>query len=98
MATAVPSSYSDVSPDICTARLGHLALPVGRATLGAVSNAAGAQTSREEEIAFLALEQVLEVDIKLADAGAGERCLTALGAMPTDAAASSRSPHLRRRA
>jgi hypothetical protein len=38
-----------------------------------VSNAAGAQTSREEEIAFLALEQVLEVDIKLADAGAGEK-------------------------
>ncbi|MFI7025749.1 hypothetical protein ACIBMZ_23840 [Micromonospora sp. NPDC049900] len=38
-----------------------------------MSNVAGAKTSREEEIAFLALEQVLGVDIKLADAGAGNR-------------------------
>lgn len=38
-----------------------------------MSNAAGAKTSREEEIAFLAMEQVLGVDIKLADAGAGNK-------------------------
>ncbi|MFC0030089.1 hypothetical protein ACFFMM_11200 [Micromonospora chaiyaphumensis] len=38
-----------------------------------MSNVAGATTSREEEIAFLALEQVLGVDIKLADAGAGDK-------------------------
>ena len=36
-----------------------------------MSNDAGAKTSREEEIAFLAMEQVLAVDIELADAGAG---------------------------
>jgi hypothetical protein len=38
-----------------------------------MSNVAGAKASREEEIAFLALEQVLGVDITLADAGAGDR-------------------------
>jgi hypothetical protein len=38
-----------------------------------MSNVAGATTSREEEIAFLTLEQVLGVDIKLADAGAGDK-------------------------
>lgn len=38
-----------------------------------MSNASGAKASREEEIAFLALEQVLDVDIKLADAGAGDK-------------------------
>lgn len=38
-----------------------------------MSNAAGTKTSREEEIAFLAMEQVLGVDIHLADAGAGNK-------------------------
>lgn len=38
-----------------------------------MSNAAGSKTSREEEIAFLVLEQVLGVDISLADAGAGNK-------------------------
>lgn len=38
-----------------------------------MSNAAGAQANREEEIAFLAMEEVLGVDIRLADAGAGNR-------------------------
>jgi hypothetical protein len=38
-----------------------------------MSNVAGAKASREEEIAFLAMEQVLGVDIKLADAGAGDK-------------------------
>lgn len=42
-------------------------------TLRAMSNAAGAKATREEEIAFLAMEQVLGVDIKLADAGAGDK-------------------------
>lgn len=39
--------------------------------LRGVSNAVGSKTSREEEIAFLILEQVLDVHIRLADAGAG---------------------------
>jgi hypothetical protein len=38
-----------------------------------MSNAARAKATREEEIAFLAMEQVLGVDIKLADAGAGDK-------------------------
>jgi hypothetical protein len=38
-----------------------------------MSNPTRAQSSREEEIAFLAMEQVLKVDIKLADAGAGDK-------------------------
>lgn len=38
-----------------------------------MSNAAGAKATREEEIAFLAIERVLGVDIKLADAGTGDR-------------------------
>ena len=38
-----------------------------------MSNVAGAKASREEEIAFLAMEQVLAVEIKLADAGAGDK-------------------------
>lgn len=38
-----------------------------------MSNRAGARTRREEEIAFLAMEQVLGVDIKLADAGGGSK-------------------------
>jgi hypothetical protein len=38
-----------------------------------MSNEAGTKASREEEIAFLAMEQVLGVDIKLADSGAGDR-------------------------
>lgn len=38
-----------------------------------MSNASGATASREEEIALLAMEQVLSVDIKLADAGAGNK-------------------------
>ena len=38
-----------------------------------MSNAAGTKTTREEEIAFLILEQVLGVSICLADAGAGNR-------------------------
>jgi hypothetical protein len=37
------------------------------------SNEAGATASREEEIAFLAMEQVLGVEIKLADSGAGDK-------------------------
>ena len=44
-----------------------------RATLRAMSNATGAQASREEEIAFLAMEEVLGVDIRLADAGGGNK-------------------------
>jgi hypothetical protein len=44
-----------------------------RASVHTMSNASDAQASREEEIAFLALEQVLGVDIKLADAGAGDK-------------------------
>jgi hypothetical protein len=36
-----------------------------------MSNVAGTGASREEEIAFLVMEQVLGVDIRLADAGAG---------------------------
>ena len=42
-------------------------------TLPAMSNAAWAQANREEEIAFLAMEEVLRVDIRLADAGAGNK-------------------------
>lgn len=38
-----------------------------------MSNSAGAKASREEEIALLAMEQVLGIDIKLADAGAGDK-------------------------
>ncbi|MDX3002669.1 hypothetical protein PWY87_13365 [Kribbella solani] len=38
-----------------------------------MSNGAGLKASREEEIAFLAMEQVLGVDTKLADAGAGNK-------------------------
>ncbi|MPQ98384.1 hypothetical protein GB931_10730 [Modestobacter sp. I12A-02628] len=38
-----------------------------------MSNATGTTASREEEIAFLAMEQVLGVEIKLADAGAGNK-------------------------
>jgi hypothetical protein len=38
-----------------------------------MSNAAGAKASREEEIAFLIMEDVLGVDIQLADAGAGNK-------------------------
>lgn len=38
-----------------------------------MSNAAGAKASREEEIAFLIMENVLGVDIQLADAGSGDR-------------------------
>ncbi len=34
-----------------------------------MSNGGGAKARREEEIAFLAMEQVLGVDIKLAEAG-----------------------------
>lgn len=38
-----------------------------------MSNAAGTRSSREEEIAFLIMEDVLGVDIHLADAGAGDK-------------------------
>lgn len=38
-----------------------------------MSNAVGARARREEEIAFLMMEQVLGVDIRLMDAGAGNR-------------------------
>lgn len=38
-----------------------------------MSNSADAQASREEEIAFLAMEQVLGVDIRLADAAGGDK-------------------------
>lgn len=42
-------------------------------TVQAVSSKAGTKASREEEIAFLAMEQVLRVEIKLADSGAGDK-------------------------
>lgn len=38
-----------------------------------MSNGAGAKARREEEIAFLAMEQVLGIDIRLADAGGGDK-------------------------
>lgn len=38
-----------------------------------VSNNANAKARREEEIAFLAMEQVMSVDIRLADADGGEK-------------------------
>lgn len=38
-----------------------------------MSNAAETRASREEEIAFLIMESVLGVDIRLADAGAGDK-------------------------
>ena len=38
-----------------------------------MSNAAGTKASREEEIAFLIMEDVLGVDVHLADAGAGNK-------------------------
>ncbi|MFG3640786.1 hypothetical protein ACGF3C_11045 [Micromonospora sp. NPDC047762] len=38
-----------------------------------MSNVAGTKANREEETAFLAMEQVLGVDIKLADAGTGDK-------------------------
>ncbi|MCM3780920.1 hypothetical protein [Microbacterium hydrocarbonoxydans] len=38
-----------------------------------MSNVVGAQASREEEIAFLAMEEVLGIQIQLADAGAGNK-------------------------
>lgn len=38
-----------------------------------MSNLSRVQPSREEEIAFLAMKHVLKVDVKLADAGAGDR-------------------------
>ncbi|MEU4555473.1 hypothetical protein EV382_2795 [Micromonospora violae] len=38
-----------------------------------MSNVTGTKANREEEIAFLAMEQVLGVDIKLADAGTGDK-------------------------
>lgn len=38
-----------------------------------MSNAAEKKASREEEIAFLVMEQVLAVEIKLADAGGGDK-------------------------
>ena len=38
-----------------------------------MSNNSSAKTSREEEIAFLAMEQILGVDIALADAGGGSK-------------------------
>lgn len=49
-----------------------------------MGNAAGAKTSREEEIAFLAMEQVLAVDIKLADAGAGNKMPDGTWTYPDD--------------
>lgn len=39
----------------------------------AMSNAPSAKATREEEIAFLAIEEILGVDIRLADAGAGNK-------------------------
>lgn len=38
-----------------------------------MSNGAGAKARREEEIAFLAMEQVLGIDIRLADAAGGDK-------------------------
>jgi len=42
-------------------------------SLGAVNNARDAAASREEEIAFLIVEQVLGVQVLLADAGSGDK-------------------------
>ena len=51
----------------------HVDRPAPPLSFEPVSNAPGKKPSREEEIAFLALEQVLEVDIESADAGAGDK-------------------------
>lgn len=57
-----------------------------------MGNAAGAKASREEEIAFLAMEEVLGVEIELADAGLAIGSQTAPGSAPkgTEDTASSR--------
>lgn len=68
---AAPSSSLDASldtPRTRTRRSGR-----GGRLLSGMSNAAGAQASREEEIALLAMEEVLGVEIQLADAGAGNK-------------------------
>jgi hypothetical protein len=69
---AAPSSCSDASPDT-PYRRGRRTAHQTTATLRDMSNAAGAQASREEEIALLAMEEVLGVEIQLADAGAGNK-------------------------
>lgn len=59
-------------------------VPRRAASLPTVSNAAGATARREEEIAFLAMEQVLGVEIRLADAGAGNKKPDGAWAYPGD--------------
>ena len=61
-----------------------------------VSNSAGAKASREQEIAFLIMEDVLGVDIHLADTGAGNKKLDGSWAtrIRMDGAASWRSLRL----
>lgn len=57
-----------------------------------MSNLTEAQASREEEIAFLAMEQVLKVDIRLADAGAGDKMPDGRWVYPDDEADTSDQP------
>lgn len=49
-----------------------------------MSNVVGAKASREEELAFLAMEQVLGIEIKLADAGAGDKKPYGIWVYPDD--------------
>ncbi|WP_297742119.1 hypothetical protein [uncultured Tessaracoccus sp.] len=51
-----------------------------------MSNVAGKTASREEEIAFLSMEQVLGVEIKLADAGGGDKMPDGVWVYPDDRA------------
>lgn len=51
-----------------------------------MSNVVGKTASREEETAFLALEQVLGVEIKLADAGGGDKMPDGVWVYPDDGA------------
>lgn len=51
-----------------------------------MSNAVGKTARREEEIAFLSIEQILGVDIKLADAGAGDKMPDGFWLSPDDQA------------
>lgn len=47
-----------------------------------MGNPVGKRARREEEIAFLCMEQVLGVDIKLADAGGGDKRPDGIWAIP----------------
>ena len=51
-----------------------------------MSNVVGKTASREEETAFLAMEQVLGVEIKLADAGGGDKMPDGVWVYPDDEA------------